>query len=373
MIEEPSAPPPDAAHAPIEVDPEGAKPRERWFVPFVIVPLGIAVALLAIIGGANFLLGRFEPGSITRYLDEIQTGGANTKKQAAFHLARHLNELVAERNREIAGGDRAAAGRPALPRADLTKIERGYELAKNDLETRHFLIDCLGLVGDEETVAFLSRQLTSPDEPDADGSRRVWILGALARIGSPAATPVFRAELESVKRGESDAGVANVLAAAFGNLPGRDGTAGLLELMALAQARASSGSGEPGPGTSTGTRWELVPWTAAVNLAKRHAIDAEAARLAEPVLLAGLEQLHGDAFRPDREKVFRGGAQTGLPFGKATPRDDAYRESAAAQMIEALKLLKVRAATPLLTKISTDDPNLRIRSAALSALEAFKA
>jgi HEAT repeat protein len=337
--------------------PPGEKRRERWLVPFLVVPLSIALTLLAIVGFANFLLGRFEPGSIDRHLETIQTGGSNARKQAAFHLARDLVDLVERSNRELRDGKPGggAASRGVLDRATLAKIERAYERARGELETRHYFIESLGLVGDEKTAEFLERQIESPDEPDDGNFRRVWILMALARIGSPSSRALYDAELQRVSSTAPDRGVANVLAAAFGNLPGPDATKGLRQLLALSRARG----------------WKLEAMSAAVNLAKRHEVDPEAAQDTIPALLESLDVIHQDAFA-DRERLFRGGEQAGFPFANATQQADAYRETAAVQVIEALVLLKVNQALPLLEKIAKDDPNFRIQSAALGAIKALR-
>lgn len=341
-----------------------AKPKdERWFVPFVVIPLGLAAAIVGIVALANFLLGKTGPRSLDELLAEIQGGGANARKQAAFTLARNLNEEVQKSNERFvrSGGDPAAAPSTVLARRELEKIERAYLAAKGDPETRAYFLSALGLVGDDGTAEFLGHQLTDPDEPDADNARRINLILALGRIGSAAAGPVLQAELAKVRGGEIDEGVATAVAAAFGNLRGAEGTKGLLEILAVAKSVPVTTSS---PATPRGGRWRFVRWTAAVNLAKRLKIDPEAAALAVPSLLEALADVADDPTRPEADRVFKSAASGGI---LGLPQADLNREKTAAQVIEALLVLNAKDAFPLMKRLAASDPNLRIRSIALDA------
>ncbi|MBI3817146.1 MAG: hypothetical protein HY286_00530 [Planctomycetes bacterium] len=347
---------------------ESAPKQDRWVVPFVVIPLGIALAILSIIGVANFLLGRGEPRSIDELLDEVKGGGANARKQAAFHLARNIAEDVEKRNKELdnqhkpeANDPKYAPPRIAAPRRDLLKIETAYDFVKDDHETRRFLVAALGLVGDDETADFLGRKLRDPDFKDPDGTLKVSMLHAMARICSERAMPAFDAEFERASGGDSDAGTMNILAAGYGNIDSPKATQKLISILQFSAGRDAK--------DARGTTWREVRWTAAVNLAKRRDSDPAAAKLAIPVLMSGIEDVFADASRPDHERLFRGSGGSGsfLPTG-VTSQGDENRQSAAEQLIAALVFLDARDAVSILKKVSTADPNLRIRSAAITAL-----
>ncbi len=364
---------------PIEIGAEEPD-RERWFVPFVVIPLGIALVVLAIVAFSNFLLGGWEPRSIDRLLDDVRTGGANARKQSAFTLAQQLAEQVEKLNRavETGEGDPKALARLLLPRSDLARVERAYDLAKGDMETRKWLLACLGLVGDEESVSFLLEHLERPDEPDPESVLRLGILWALARIGSASALPAYDREVERLVAAP-DPGIASILAGAYGNLRDPAATQGLLRLASFARSR-SGGVAPPAPETEEGpassappesVRWKPPLWSAALNLAKRHDIDPAAAREAVPVLMEALEDQFQDPFRSERERIFRGDSSSGI-FQNATQAGDSYRESSVAQTLEALLLLRVEEAEPLVRRVAEQDKSLRVRSHALRALERLK-
>ena len=341
--------------------------KERWFVPFVVIPLGLAAAIVGIVALANFLLGKSGPRTLDELLIEIQSGGSNSRKQAAFALARNLAEEVQKGNDRFlaSGGDPGAAHATVLPRRELAKIERAFELTKGDDETRQFLVQALGLVGDDDTAEFLGNQLIAPDEPDPDNQRRVQLLLALARIASDRSIPMLDETLVRVKsREEADDGVANALAAAYGNLRGAAGTRGLLEILGVVQGRGGAGASVPATGAAG--RWKFVCWTVAVNLAKRNAKDPEAAAKGEAALIEAIADIAADPLRPEGERVFK---NVGSNAFLGSPHPDNNREKTAAQVIEALLVLQSKGAIPNLKKIAESDPNLRIRSMALDALK----
>ena len=156
-----------------------------------------------------------------------------------------------------------ASGRPGRrprdgpPRRELAKIERAFELTKGDDETRQFLVQALGLVGDDDTAEFLGNQLIAPDEPDPDNQRRVQLLLALARIASDRSIPMLDETLVRVKsREEADDGVANALAAAYGNLRGPPAPAASSRYLVSSRggagpARACPRPGPPAAGSSS--------------------------------------------------------------------------------------------------------------------------
>lgn len=352
---------------------DAPKKQERWFVPFVIIPLAIAVTILGVIGLSNFLLGRGGPRTLDELLEEVKGGGANARKQAAFHLARNIAEEADRKSQSLESNHTKNSGAPiapahaAWPRRELAKIENACDLVKDDHETRRFLVAALGLVGDDETADYLGRKLNDADSKDPDGTLRVAMLHAMARICSDHSLPVFNAEFERATGGESDPGTLNILAAGYGNLTNPKATERLVAILQFAGQRNDS-SARLADG-SRGTTWKEVRWTAAVNLAKRRDLDAAAAKLAIPTLVAGIEDVHADAFRAESERIFRGAGGSGsfLPAG-VTMQGDENRQAAAQQLIAALAFLSAKESVEMLKKVSTADPNLRVRSFALEAL-----
>lgn len=350
---------------------QGAAPRnDSWFVPFVVIPLSIALTILGIVFLGNFLLGRSGARTFDDLVQDIRSGGSNTKKQAAFHLARNLMEENVEYQKKMgaASGTVTKALAPVRlkrPRKDLEKIEAAFDATKGEVETRRFLVAALGLAGDDDTIDFLAKYTTDPENGDADGQFRAAVLLAMARIASERAIPYFESEMQRATQGGGDPGILNVLAAGFGNINSQTAVQRLVEILNISKSRGPA----PGGVRSAGTTWREVRWTAAVNLAKRKDFDRDSAKLAIPVLLEGIEHVHQDAFRPDSEKLFHGSGGSGgfLPAGVTSQGDD-IREQAAQQMVEAIVLLDAKEAVPLLQKIGAADPNLRIRSFALEAV-----
>lgn len=358
----------------------GEPEREKWFVPFVVIPLGIALTILAIVGLANFLLGRGDARTMDSRLEEMQKGGANARKQAAFELARELAEQVEENNRRLARDPKDPAALPhgQLPRKDLARLERALELAGEDEDTRIYLITALGLVGDDETVNVLAKYLEGAAGNDEGGKRRVAVLVSLARIGSERALPIFQAQWKSM-RNDPDAGVAQAIAAGFGNLSSKEATQGLLEIQdygrthgAELKANPGAGAGKPSDDVhaqaARPSSWFFVRLTAAVNLAKRIQIDPTQAALAKPALMEGLERIAEEPSRPEGERLFRSTYGSGLFATASLQTAESYREDALRQVIGGLLLLKATEAKAALERMSKDDPNLRVRSAALDAL-----
>lgn len=354
--------------------PGGAAPespdKEKWFVPFVVIPLGIALAILSIVGLANFLLGRGGPRTLDELLSDIRGGGANARKQAAFHLARNIAEEVNRTQTAAPVPEAAPQQRAAWPRRELQKIEAAYDSVKDDIETRRFLVSALGLVGDDATVAFLGNQIAAPDASDTEGTLHIAELHAIARICSESALPIFDAELDRALAKERDPGILNILASGYGNLQTPAATERLLKILQIARDGAPEVSRDASGARKT--TWREVRWTAAVNLAKRKTVDPEKSKLAIPVLVEGLRDVHDDAFRPEGERLFRGAGNSGgfLPAG-VTSQADGMREDAARLLIVSLQYLGAGEAVEILQKVSTKDPNLKIRSAALEALKAL--
>lgn len=366
------APPPPLPDTGETVPAQELARNEKWFVPFVVIPLGIALSILSIIGVANFLLGRGGPRTLDELLDEVKGGGANARKQAAFHLARNIAEEVDKNNKTLVANRPVDPGavappRAAWPRRELAKIEQAYDLTKDDHETRRFLVAALGLVGDDETADFLGRKLNETEWKDPDGTLRVAVLHGMARICSDSSLPAFDAEYQRATTGDPDAGTLNILAAGYGNLTNPKATERLAAILQFTAQRSDAPS--PAADKSRGTTWREVRWTAAVNLAKRKSIDPASAKLTIPVLISGIEDVHADAFRAENERLFHGAGGSGgfLPAG-VTTQADGNRESAAQQLIAALVFLDAKEAIPTLKKIAGADPNLKIRSSALEAL-----
>jgi HEAT repeat protein len=239
------------------------------------------------------------------YLNEVRTGSANRRWQAAFELSK---ALLAKKDPALS--DRAFA-------ADLV---RTFEEAKtDDPRVRRYLALTLGRLGDRGAVGALIEAADVPKEGEAgaDAETRIYAIWALGMIGDPAAVPVVIKLL-----GSEDAGLRKSAAHALGAFPGPEGQEALVR--ALEDAT------------------EDVRWNAAIALARQG--DARGAH----VLLQMLDRNHlatVEGLQPDQ-------------------REEAMLEAVAAAAV--LSDPELRGA---LEGLAQGDPDLKVREAARLALQ----
>ncbi|MFQ5767287.1 MAG: HEAT repeat domain-containing protein [Acidobacteriota bacterium] len=130
-----------------------------FLIPLVVVLIGVSVFLLF------GLVGREQP-SPRRYLEEIRSGSATRRWQAAFEFSRLLRQ-----------GDGAAA-RELVP--EILQIYGAA--AADDPKIQRYLAQALGFLRDPRAIDLLADSLHDPD-----AETRIWAAEALGSIGTPAA------------------------------------------------------------------------------------------------------------------------------------------------------------------------------------------
>jgi HEAT repeat protein len=231
------------------------------------------------------------------YLDEVRTGSANRRWQAAFELSK-----VLQARKDPSLADPAFAD-------ELVRVFAGA--GTDDPRVRRYLALALGRLGDKRAVPALVQAADPQGETPADADTQVYAVWALGAIGDPAAVPT----LVKLARGE-DAGLRKAAVHALGSFPGEEARAALVV-----------GINDP---------VEDVRWNAAVALARRR--DPAAA----PVLLQMIDRRHlatiTDLTAEQREEAVLQGVQAA-----AVVPDPALRTS-----LESLRdsdpSMKVRAA-----------------------------
>ncbi len=300
-LESPGQGAPDAGAPP-------AGPPLRQSTPFLVLqffifPLAIVAVCVTVF--VVFGLIASEGKGPRQYLDEVRTGSANRRWQAAFELTKVLQ----------------AHKDPALkdPRFVEEAVRTFRESASDDPRVRRYLALALGRLGDRRAVPAL---LEAAREAAADGARpdpetQIYALWALGAIGDPEALPAL------VELGRSaDAGVRKTAVHALGSFPGE------LSRAALVRALADT--------------VDDVRWNAAVALARRR--DPAAA----PVLLEMLDRAHLDAVAGMTED---------------------QRVETLLQAVEAAAVVPDPRLRDALARLRDGDPSLKVREGARAALE----
>jgi HEAT repeat protein len=304
-------PPPDpSAAAPAEIPAPGAETPEepRQSTPFLVLqffifPLSIVAVCVTVF--VVFGLIAAEGKGPRQYLDEVRTGSANRRWQAAFELTK-----VLQAHRDPALAD---------PRFVDEAVRTFGESAGDDPRVRRYLALALGRLGDRRAVPALlqAAQDSAPNGTHPDPETQIYAVWALGAIGDPQGEPAL---IEFAK--SEDAGVRKTAVHALGSFPGEGSRA------ALAAALAD--------GTDD------VRWNAAVALARRR--DPAAA----PVLLEMLDRRHLDtvAGMTEEQKV-----------------------DVLVQAIEAAAVVPDPRLRAALATLRDRDPSLKVREAARTVLQ----
>ncbi|MDP6520348.1 MAG: hypothetical protein QF724_08215 [Planctomycetota bacterium] len=189
--------------------PPPAPYRNLW-VPLVVVPAGIVVAIVLVFVLFGAISG--EEASLDQNLERVVHGGVNDRTQGLFNLVRQVAE-----NQEARG-----AGRE-LP----WPMEEGFqkrvaaawdEVPAEDLRIRLTLAALLSDMGDPAGTGYLKEFLSVSEADDGDGWIRFNAIYLLGKIGLPraeAAREPIQAFLDN-----QDPGLRSVAAIALQNLPG---------------------------------------------------------------------------------------------------------------------------------------------------------
>ena len=228
-------------------EPE-APPRQTTpflVLQFFIFPMAIVAVCVTVF--VIFGLVASEGKGARAYLDEVRTGSANRRWQAAFELSKVLQ----------------ARKDPALVEPgfvdEVVRVFTGA--AADDPRVRRYLALALGRLGDARAVPALIQAADPQGGASIDPDTQVYAVWALGAIGDPQAVPT----LVALAR-DDDAGVRKAAVHALGSFPGNEPRAALLVAV-----------NDPA---------EDVRWNAAVALARRR--DPAAA----PVLLQMMDRQH---------------------------------------------------------------------------------
>ncbi len=242
-------PDPEAAAMPDAGAPnEGAEPR-RLGTPFLVLqfflfPMAIVAACVAVFVVFGLIAG--EGQGARDYLDEIRSGGANRRWQAAFELSKLLQ----------AGKDKALADPRFVP-----EVLDVYKAAANDdPRVRRYLTLALGRLHDPRALPELER-VARGEGGGSDAETQIYAVLALGAIGDAGALPALLPLATS-----PDPGLRKAVAHALGSLPTDASRAALITLLR--------------------DEAEDVRWNAALSLARRG--DPAAA----PVLLTMMDRAH---------------------------------------------------------------------------------
>ena len=230
-----------------EAEPE-TPPRQTTpflVLQFFIFPMAIVAVCVTVF--VIFGLIASEGKGARAYLDEVRTGSANRRWQAAFELSKVLQARKDPSLAEPGFAD------------ELVRVFSGA--GADDPRVRRYLALALGRLGDKRAVPALVQAADPRGDTPADPDTQVYAVWALGAIGDPEAIPIL------VKlAGSEDAGLRKAAAHALGSFPDDAARSALL--------------------TAVNDPVEDVRWNAAVALARRR--DPAAA----PVLLQMMDRRH---------------------------------------------------------------------------------
>ena len=252
---------------------------ERQTTPFLVLqffvfPMAIVAVCVAVFVIFGLVAG--ESKGPKDYLNEVRTGSANQRWQAAFELAKELQ----------AGKDPALAD----PAFAALLLDTFTQAKTDDPRVRRYLALALGRLGNAKAVPVLLETVAAPTDAEGDAETRIYAVWALGAIGDEAAVPglVHLA-------GDTDAGLRKSALHALG-------------AFATDDARRTLAAG-------LDDAVEDVRWNAALGLARQK--DERAA----PVLLQMLDRDHlaqVEGLRPDQAQeallqAVAGAATLGVP------------------------------------------------------------
>jgi HEAT repeat protein len=302
------SPPPDDPEreaAPESEAPPAEEPRQSTpflVLQFFIFPLSIVAVCVTVF--VIFGLIASEGKGPRQYLDEVRTGSANRRWQAAFELTKVLQ----------------AHKDPALkdPRFVEEAVRTFSQSAGDDPRVRRYLALALGRLGDRRAVPALLQAArdSAANGPHADPETQIYSVWALGAIGDPQAEPAL-AELA----GSEDAGVRKAAVHALGSLPGDGPRTALTHAL------------EDGV--------EDVRWNAAIALARRR--DPASV----PVLLEMLDRTH---------------------LATVEGMSEEQRVETLLQAVEAAGVVPDERLRAPLESLRDRDPSLKVREAARTAL-----
>jgi len=302
-VSDPSAPPPDPSAVLAEGSEEPRQTTPFLVLQFFIFPLSIVAVCVTVF--VIFGLIASEGKGPRQYLDEVRTGSANRRWQAAFELTKVLQ----------------AHKDPALkdPRFVEEAVRTFRESAGDDPRVRRYLALALGRLGDHRATPALleAAKDSAANGAHPDPETQIYSVWALGAIGDPAAEPA----LVELARSE-DAGVRKTAVHALGSFPG-------------AESRATLAGALDDP-------VEDVRWNAAVALARRR--DPAAAS----VLLEMLDRAH---------------------LGAIAGMSEEQRVDTLLQAVEAAAVVPDPRLRAPLESLRDHDASLKVREAARAALD----
>ena len=297
--------------------------RARLVSQFVIFPVAIILVALAIYLGLGLLT--VERKSAEDYLNTIRVGGINSRWQAAYELANVLDQEQRE-------------GR--LGRRFVGELIRVFEASRSDdPRVRRYLAAAMGRVRDPELVGALIAALDDPDD-----ETRINALFSLRAQGDPGAVP----HLIRVASND-DAGLRKAAVYALGGLVDP------LVPPALEQALHD--------------RAPDVRWNAALQLAG----------MGNNAGLDVLEEMLSPGYL--EELGLNGGQETrSLPFetirsvlGLSVQQSPTVRRRIIlVEAVRAVGMLNATSLAPALRRLRQQDPDLRVRQAAIEVLNGWE-
>lgn len=289
--------------APVEEEEPERQTTPFLVLQFFVFPMAIVAVCVAVFVIFGLVAG--ESKGPKDYLNDVRTGSANQRWQAAFELAKELQ----------------AKTDPALadPAFASLLLDTFVQAKADDPRVRRYLALALGRLGNAKAVPVLLETVsTSTDaDPDADAETRIYAVWSLGAIGDAAAVP----DLVHLAT-DTDAGLRKSALHALG-------------AFATDEARQTLAAG-------LDDAVEDVRWNAALGLARQK--DERAA----PVLLQMLDRQHlaqVEGLRPDQA------------------------QEALLQAVAGAASLAHPTLQPALEKLRASDPDLKVREAARQALE----
>ncbi len=288
-----------------------------FLFPLIIIAFGVGIFVL-------FGYMAYDEPPPEEYLAVIRSSGGYFDRQR-WQAAAQMTNVIATRTEELQGSAFADEVLTAYVDAQAT-TETGREAAASDplmgllsldpdeSQLRRFLAMSLGYLEHAPAVPALTRGLG-----DANAETQIWTLWALGMVGEPSAAPAVAGML-----GSGDAGVRQMSAYVLGVLANPAAKEDLRDAL-----------GDPAAD---------VRWTAAMSLAQMG--DDSGADL----LIAVTDRSFFDGF---------------------AEMSDGDKETVITNAVHCLGLLKLDRARGLLAELRENDPSLKVRAAAIAALEAY--